>query len=479
MSRKKGTRSKGSGTLFKRKGSGPWIMQWHDHAGRRKERSTRTTDKAAAERILSAVVADAALRRGGVIDARQDQFATEGRRPIAEHVETYIQHCEHIGQNPRHVYQKGRELELLLADTGVARLAELTADALEARLRGLKTKGRSARTINAARQHAVAFLSWCVETGRTERNPLKAVPKLNESQDRRRVRRALTDDELSSLLAVARERGREAWYMTAVLAGFRKGDLQRLTWRDVDFEAGTLTVRGGKSKREDVVPMNAQLAGSLKRHRTLLPGLTTAKVFPETVTDRTRQKDFLRAGLAREEIIRDANGEPLLTGKGKPMTRIVTEDEEGRVIDLHAMRTTLGTNLARSGVAPQIARQIMRHANYETTLKHYTVLGLADTAGAVAALPEIKVSRGTESAEATGTLGLDVDPAQSDPQLYPQQLARDSSLLGATRRNDPTPSDSPAPAPNPVPAAGLCNSLQGGAVERLNGLEPSTFSLGS
>ena len=32
------------------------------------------------------------------------------------------------------------------------------------------------------------------------------------------------------------------------------------------------------------------------------------------------------------------------------MTRIVTEDAEGRVVDLHAMRTTLGKMLSRQGI---------------------------------------------------------------------------------------------------------------------------------
>lgn len=47
------------------------------------------------------------------------------------------------------------------------------------------------------------------------------------------------------------------------------------------------------------------------------------------------------------------------------------------------MRTTLGTNLARDGVAPQIAKDILRHGDYRTTLKHYTQLHVRDAAAVI------------------------------------------------------------------------------------------------
>jgi len=79
-------RSKGTGSLFRKTARGAWIAAYFDHAGRRREHSTRTTDRQAAERILAKLVADTALRRDLVIDPRDDRFATEGRRPLAEHV---------------------------------------------------------------------------------------------------------------------------------------------------------------------------------------------------------------------------------------------------------------------------------------------------------------------------------------------------------------------------------------------------------
>lgn len=434
MARSKRTRSKGAGSLFKRQGAGPWIASWYDHEGKRQTRSTKTTDKAAAERILAKLTADNALRREGVIDAARDRFATEGRRPIREHATAYIVHCRHVGHAPRHVDQKERHLEKLIDAAKLSRLSDLTADALENHLARMKDSGLSARSLNFARSIAVAFVQWLVKTSKAESNPLRVVHTQDESRDRRRVRRPLTDDELSRLLSVARAHGREAWYLAAALAGLRKGDLQRLTWSDVDFTDNTLTIREGKAKRIDTLPMHPQLAEALRQRLQSDPAIGPARVFPETVTDRTRQKDFLRAGLAREVVVKDTDGEPMLIGKGsrqRPKLRIVCEDEDGRVIDLHALRTTLGTQLARAGVAPQIAQRIMRHSDYRTTQAHYTVLGLTDTAGAINALPDIAPCQ-RESQRATGT--EDAQRGRSEAQRYCQQLARETGRISKHRK---------------------------------------------
>ena len=426
-------RGRGQGTLFKRNGTGPWIAAWHDFNGKRREKSTRTTDRAAAQRILSKHIADTALRREGVIDPRKDRFAVEGRKALSEHIRDYINRCRRAGHAARHVYQKENHLRRLLASGNLTRLSDLTADALERHLRALEEDGLSARTVNFARQIAIAFLSWCMKTGRVESNPLTVVPKLDEKKDRRRVRRPLTDDELARLLEVAEGRGRKAWYLAAAMAGLRKGDLQRLRWCDIDFEHSTITILDGKASRTDVIPMHPDLAIELKALHDESMTVPTARVFPQTVTDRTRQKDFLRAGIAREGVVRDAHGNAIMIGKGKrrrAKTHIITEDEEGRVVDLHAMRTTLGTNLARAGVAPQIAQKIMRHGDYKTTLQHYTVLGLTDTASAIANLPS---PTRDERERATGTCGIDHQP---QPQRKPQHQGRDGAQRRASRRDE-------------------------------------------
>ena len=463
-------RRRGHGTLFKRNGRGSWIASWFDHNGKRRERSTRTTDKAAAERILSKHVADTALRRDGVIDARRDRYSVENRRPLADHVADYLDDCRNMGQATSNIAEKTRHLSRLLDESGATRLTDLTADSLSQNMGRMVDGGYSARSANFRRQTVVTFMNWCRKTARIEENPLVVVPKLDERKDRRRVRRPLTEDELSRLLAVAEDRGRQAWYLTAAWAGLSKGDLQRLTWADVDFEASTITVRTGKAKREDVIPMHPQLADELRQQRDDAMATPKTRVFPQTVTNRTRLLDFLRAGLARKEAVTDANGQPVMIGMGKrrrPQTRIVCDDAEGRVIDLHAMRTTLGTRLAQHGAKPQVAREIMRHSDYKTTLKHYTVLGLTDTAAAIEALPDID---GPQRNEAKGTGTLDVAPPH-DPQQYPQQLQRETARPSATKRDDKGETRALSSRRNASNETAVRNSAQDNAASCSNGAD--------
>jgi integrase len=385
-------------TIFKRKGGSAWLIQYFDGSGRRREKSSRTTDRRAAERIANKLEADAALRREGVIDGRQERFSEEARKPLAEHVEAYLEHCRGRSITAKSIYAKKSHLEWLMRKTRATRLSELTLDVVERALASLTLDGKAARTVNTRRESIRAFGNWCRKTSRVDSNPLALLPKLDEHRDRRRIRRPLTDDELARLLDVAGQRGRRAWYLTAALAGLRRSELIRLTWASVNFDDGVLTIRDGKAKREDLVPLHPELLEELKR---IYPtnAQPSTRVFPEEVTNRTRTEDFKRAGI---ELL----------------------DKQGRVADLHGLRATLGTRLARAGVAPQVAQRLMRHADYRTTLHHDTMLSLADTVAAMKSLPGGGATRPTTTPNP--------ETAAPDPQQIPQHSAHDDKQSVAT-----------------------------------------------
>jgi integrase len=444
------------GTLFKR--GEQWVAQFFDGAGDRRQVSTKTSDRRAAERILAKLEAEAALRREGVIDARADGFATGERTPLATHVENYLAHCQAAGMDELHVENKRLHLARFRDDSKLLRLSEVTAEAVSRFLRSLTVpklndakatvrKAVSARTVNAHRADIIAFIAWTERNGLTPDKRLSGlVPKLDENADRRKVRRALTSEELGRLIGVAEGRGRAAWYLAAIHAGLRRGDLVGLTWGDIDFAAASLTIRDGKSKRTDVLPMHEQLAAALKAMRPT-NALPSARVFPVAVTNEDRRADFVEAKI------------PLV-------------DAEGRTADLHALRTTLGTRLALQGIAPQLAQRLMRHGDYRTTLKHYTALQLVDTAAALAKLPDIATDAGkSEAQRATGT-------GDGDGLLHTVLQFRAADGAAVTARRDATPGESPPPE-NAQPRAS-CDTVRGVAtskVARVTGLEPATSSV--
>ena len=357
-------------SIFKRGGRknrhGKYIASWFDENGKRLNRSTGTTDCDAAHQIASKWETDAALRRQGVINPSQARVADHSLRPVGEHIREYLEHCEHIGQDSTHRVTKKTQLKNLIEGICAARLADLEPNRVEPYLAGLVKTGKSHRTHNQNRATIVAFMQWCFEQGRVSSNGLKIVPTLNEARDRRRVRRALTEDEMARLVNVSESRGH--YYLFAYYTGLRVKAVQAAVWGDVDFEKALIRVKVGnaKGKKDDIhQPLHPRIIEGLAKLKSQASSALPADlIFPRVPTIRTFHKDCLRAGIARY-------------------------DDEGRQIDRHALRTTLGTNLARAGVLPQLAMKVMGHADVQTTMKHYTDLRLADTTKAVNTLPSI------------------------------------------------------------------------------------------
>src|SRR5690606_31153793 len=88
------------------------------------------------------------------------------------------------------------------------------------------------------------------------------------------------------------------------------------------------------------------------------------------------------------------------------------------------MRTTLATNLARKGVAPQVAQRILRHRDYRTTLKHYTALELEDSAEGLLRVRPLPTPEGGSSRPGSGGGG---------PQICPQSRHETAHFHAARR----------------------------------------------
>ena len=181
-------------------------------------------------------------------------------------------------------------------------------------------------------------------------------------------------------------RQRALIYRTMIYTGLRKGELASLTVNalhlDGEYPHIALAAKNAKSGRGACMPLRSDLVGALSNHladmldlhrrRTLadgrreishaLPG--TMKLFDRMPTIRTFDLDLAAAGIAKT-------------------------DADGRTVDVHSLRHNFATMLSQAGVSPRRAQELLRHSDIRLTMSTYTHLELADTAGAVEALPEI------------------------------------------------------------------------------------------
>ncbi|MFQ5462360.1 MAG: hypothetical protein ACE5E5_07005 [Phycisphaerae bacterium] len=140
-------RGRGQGSLFKRSGRSAWIASWYGYDGRRREKSTRTSDRRAADRILAKCVADAALRREGVIDPKLESIAQESRKPLAWHLDGFEAKMNAAGRKSKHVATTIGYVKRIADAVGWVQISDVSAAGITKLAESLKEQNRSARTI--------------------------------------------------------------------------------------------------------------------------------------------------------------------------------------------------------------------------------------------------------------------------------------------------------------------------------------------
>ncbi len=164
----------------------------------------------------------------------------------------------------------------------------------------------------------------------------------------------------------------------------RAGELRSLTRAsfDLDGDPPTVTVEAAYSKhrRQDVLPMRAELAESLR-------GLLATKAPAAPVFRMPARKTMAKAFQAD------------LKAAG-----IVYRDENGLVADFHALRHTFITNLAAGGIHPKTAQSLARHSTITLTMGRYSHVLMGEQSAALEVLPDLS-RPARQAARATGTEG--------------------------------------------------------------------------
>jgi integrase len=163
-------------------------------------------------------------------------------------------------------------------------------------------------------------------------------------------------------------------YKMAVLTGLRRGELAALEVRHLFLDAPrprvALPAWDTKGGSDADLPLRMDLATDLRAWIEATGKGEADRLFRvPTELVKILKRDLAHAG-------------------------IPYRDGRGQTFDVHALRHTTQTHLAKAKVSPTIARGFMRHTDINLTLKTYTDPRLLDEAEALEALPDLPLSGG-------------------------------------------------------------------------------------
>lgn len=186
-------------------------------------------------------------------------------------------------------------------------------------------------------------------------------------------RRAITPEERAAILAVAETHRAGLWVLTLLYTGMRPGETAALMWSDVDFEHNEIHVHAAIESGTGTIKAPKTAAGvrDIPIYAALLPKLRAARgepfapVFPTRAGKRQDAdslhrlwKNFLReldlymgAEVYRNQIVKS----------------VVAAD-----LTPYCLRHTFCTDLQRAGVPINVAKELMGHADIQTTANIYT-----------------------------------------------------------------------------------------------------------
>ena len=250
---------------------------------------------------------------------------------------------------------------------GRVQLSKLTPQHVQTLLQDCSGSGLSPRTVAYIHATLRNALNRAVRWDLLVRNPAALVDPPRAEQHEFRV---LTVEEAGRFLNAIKDHRLEGLYTVAISLGLRQGEALGLTWNDVAFDAGTITIRGqlqrvdGKlqivptktSRSRRTIALPAVTLNALRRHRVRQLEERTA------AGGRWQEYDFvftttIGTPLDGRNVTQDF--QQLLLRNGLPRLRF------------HDLRHTAATLLLAQGVHVRTIMEILGHSQISLTMNTY------------------------------------------------------------------------------------------------------------
>jgi hypothetical protein len=178
-----------------------WTAQFTDETGKIRKVPTKTTCRSQAEKLLARYEKDVERIRTGVVSRAELEKAEASQVTLDEALERMKTKMHANGNTPLHICSTIKQIKEVLDYSGIVTLADIRRESVERWIADERQrKVRSAQTINIYVASLKSFVQYLVDIEVLSRHTLKLIRKLNVELDRRKIRRALTQDEVNRLL---------------------------------------------------------------------------------------------------------------------------------------------------------------------------------------------------------------------------------------------------------------------------------------
>jgi integrase len=224
-------RAKGEGSITYNTSKGKWQGSYQTPEGKRMY-VYATSQRECARKL-------GALRR----KVEADLDVVSARAPLSVFLEHWLEQKQSTWEPSTYARNESLCRVHIVPHIGTVALDSLDVPTVQRLLRTLQKKGSTdtpVRALKALKAALQAAVNWRI----LDYNPA-ALVELPRHTTRRGI--ALTLPQVETLLATVAGHRLEALYHIAVTLGPRRGELVDLRWADVDWNAATLTIQGGKT----------------------------------------------------------------------------------------------------------------------------------------------------------------------------------------------------------------------------------------
>ena len=241
--------------------------------------------------------------------------------------------------------------------------------AITAWLAKLNARGLSQSAIGTAFYTVRKVYNYYYDIGELNRNPFRGIkPPKKGKPKTTHLRKEQMDDYLTAVyLEYSPQDGMYVALLLAFYAGLRRGEICGLRWRDIDFEAGTLSV----------VTAIGDINGVYRGYTKQPKNQSSIRTFPIVEQLLVALKQRAEAINAQPQWFVCGEGEEFLTPRSFSRQfkafadRNGLEDADGKALTPHMLRHNLGFVGIKSGMDIASLSRMFGHASRAMTLDTY------------------------------------------------------------------------------------------------------------